>query len=105
MEHGPPLFLWQKVHEEFHVEESGRVRSIIGTSDLVDHLGNFGKRSQHLARSLRDTRAFRGPCARCQCPPNPNSSLIQFRQEFRPTPSAEGLHHPTPEITIRRSNS
>ena len=54
-----PLGAGQQVDEEFRVVEAAGVAAIVGTSNLADHLLDFGKAGQHAAAH----------CLPRRCPP------------------------------------
>ena len=111
MKNGPPLFLGLQVHEIFRIAESSRVGSVVGRSGLRDDRGDFGERSEDVARlsgeafPFRETRAVRHRAA------GPNRAFIEMGQELRADDAAERedtsppakLANPTPIVTQRWS--
>jgi hypothetical protein len=90
VENRTPLFLGQKIDEEFRIEEAGRICAVVRAPDLIDHLGDLRKRGQDFTSPLRNSSALGRAGAGSQRPPDPDRAFIQVWKKFRPDHAAEG---------------
>src|ERR1035438_1510425 len=77
----PPFFGFQ-VDVIFGVEETRPVGAVIGTANLIHHVGNLRKTGHDKTSLVGDCQALLGSCGRSKRAAYPQRSLIQVRQEL-----------------------
>src|SRR5271157_123092 len=82
MEYRPPLVLGLQVDEVLGIGEESRVRTVVGTADLCNHLRHLGETGKHPASTRGDFFALREACARRQSAASPDGAFIQVRKKL-----------------------
>jgi hypothetical protein len=82
MEDRTPLFLGLQIDVVFGVEESGPVGAVVGTANLIDHVGDFRKAGHDQASLLEIRQALIGAGGRSKRAAHPERSFIQVRQKL-----------------------
>ena len=89
VKNGAPFFFRLEINEEFGVEETGVVRSVIGTAYLAGASRYFRKRAKYDSSLVGDADTFVRAGAGGKRAAYPERAFIQVRQKFRTDDAAE----------------